>query len=123
MSLWILDTDTTSLLLRRNHNVSQQVQSMGADIAISIVTAQELATIVTCNYRDFSLVPGLSITYGTLRERGLVKIESDLDLTMKYTSSISQKPDFFEKSGFFDRTDETRSGACDLTAQFESFEK
>ena len=137
MSLWILDTDTTSLLLRRNPNVSRQVQSMGADVTISIVTAQELfngwvvrinntknvdeliqlydkfsgiirlckavpvlpfdtaaaiqletlfqsqpelakqrlqkdmriaaiglandATIVTCNYRDFSLVPGLSI--------------------------------------------------------------
>jgi tRNA(fMet)-specific endonuclease VapC len=178
MSLWILDTDTTSLLLRRNPKVSQQVQSMGADVAISIVTAQELfngwvvrinntknvdeliqlydklsgiirlykavtvlpfdksaavqleallqsqpalakqrlqkdmriaaivlannATIVTCNYRDFSLVPGLSITYGTLRERGLVKIESDLD------STIPQKPDFLKKSGFFDRTNQTR---------------
>ncbi|NJL52060.1 MAG: type II toxin-antitoxin system VapC family toxin [Hydrococcus sp. SU_1_0] len=137
MSLWILDTDTTSLLLRGNPNVSRQVQSVGADVAISIVTAQELfngwvvrinnaknvddliqlydkfsriinlckkvpvasfdrnaatelesllqfhpalakqrlqkdmriaaialannATLVTCNYRDFSLVPGLSI--------------------------------------------------------------
>lgn len=137
MSLWILDTDTTSLLLRGNPNVSRQVKSVGADVAISIVTAQELfngwvvrinnakngdeliqlyakfsriidlckkvpvlpfdrnaaielksllqsqsalakqrlqkdmriaaialannATIVTCNYRDFSIVPGLSI--------------------------------------------------------------
>jgi tRNA(fMet)-specific endonuclease VapC len=137
MSLWILDTDTTSLLLRGNINVSRQVKSLGADVAISIVTAQELfngwvvrinnaknadeliqlydkfsriidlckkvpvlhfdrnaaielesllqsqpalakqrlqkdmriaaialannATLVTCNYRDFSLVPRLSI--------------------------------------------------------------
>jgi tRNA(fMet)-specific endonuclease VapC len=42
MSLWILDTDTTSLLLRGNPNVSRQVQFVGADVAISIVTAQEL---------------------------------------------------------------------------------
>ncbi|MBE9029499.1 type II toxin-antitoxin system VapC family toxin [filamentous cyanobacterium LEGE 11480] len=137
MTLWVLDTDTTSLVLRRHPQVSQQVQSAGANVAISIVTAQELfngwvvrinnakdsnelirlydrfagiirlcqkvpvlpfdqaaaaqletllkshpklakqrlqkdmriaaiglannATIVTCNYRDFSLVPGLSI--------------------------------------------------------------
>lgn len=137
MTLWILDTDTTSLLLRRHPQVSQEVQSAGANVAISIVTAQELfngwvvrinnaksseelirlydrfagtiklcqkitvlpfdqaaanrlecllksdpklakqqlqkdmriaaiglannATIVTCNYRDFSLVPELSI--------------------------------------------------------------
>jgi tRNA(fMet)-specific endonuclease VapC len=137
MSLWMLDTDTASLLLWKNPNVTQNVQSAGVDVAISIVTVQELfngwvvrinnakniddllrwygkfsgviqlcqkvpvlpfdqaastqldlllkgnqalakqrlqkdmriaaialannATVVTCNYRDFSLVPGLSI--------------------------------------------------------------
>jgi tRNA(fMet)-specific endonuclease VapC len=137
MSLWILDTDTASLLLWKNPNVTRNLQSAGGDIAISIVTAQELfngwvvrinnakttddlirwyekfsgvvqlckkvtvlpfdqsaatqleillkanpdlakqrlqkdmriaaialannATVVTCNYRDFSLVPGLTI--------------------------------------------------------------
>jgi tRNA(fMet)-specific endonuclease VapC len=137
MSLWILDTDTASLLLWKNPNVTRNVQAAGLDVAISIVTAQELfngwvvrinsaksvddllrwyerfsgvvqlckrvpvlpfdqaastqlemllkanpelakqrlqkdmriaaiglahnATVVTCNYRDFSLVPGLSI--------------------------------------------------------------
>jgi tRNA(fMet)-specific endonuclease VapC len=137
MSLWILDTDTASLLLWKNPDVTHKVQSAGVDVAISIVTAQELfngwvvrinnakstddllrwyerfsgvvqlckrvpvlpfdqaaaiqlerllaenqglakqrlqkdmriaaialannATVVTCNYRDFSLVPGLSI--------------------------------------------------------------
>ncbi|OUC15196.1 MAG: nuclease [Alkalinema sp. CACIAM 70d] len=137
MSLWILDTDTASLLLWENSNVARQVQAVGKDVAITIITAQELfngwvvrinaaksieeliplytkfsgiiklcqkapvlpfnqaaatqlkallksnptlckqrlqkdmriaaialanqATVVTCNYRDFSLVPGLSI--------------------------------------------------------------
>jgi tRNA(fMet)-specific endonuclease VapC len=42
MSLWILDTDTASLLLWKNPKVTQNVQSAGADVAISIVTAQEL---------------------------------------------------------------------------------
>jgi tRNA(fMet)-specific endonuclease VapC len=42
MSLWILDTDTASLLLWKNPNVTQKVQAAGADVAISIVTAQEL---------------------------------------------------------------------------------
>lgn len=137
MSLWILDTDTASLLLWKNPNVTRNVQSAGADVAITIVSAQELfngwvvringaktiddlirwyekfsgvvqlckkvpvlpfdqasaiqleillkanpalakqrlqkdmqiaaialannATVVTCNYRDFSLVPGLTM--------------------------------------------------------------
>jgi tRNA(fMet)-specific endonuclease VapC len=42
MSLWILDTDTASLLLWKNPNVTRKVQAAGADVAISIVTAQEL---------------------------------------------------------------------------------
>ncbi len=84
----MLDTDTASLLLWKNPNVTRNVKSAGVDVSISIVTAQELfngwvvrinkqrlqkdmriaaialannATVVTCNYRDFSLVPGLSI--------------------------------------------------------------
>lgn len=42
MSLWILDTDHVSLLLERHPQVSRQVASVGADVAISIVTVQEL---------------------------------------------------------------------------------
>ncbi len=42
MSLWILDTDTASLLLWNNPEVTRNVQAAGAEVAISIVTAQEL---------------------------------------------------------------------------------
>lgn len=42
MTLWILDTDTVSLLLERQSTVSQRVIEVGSDVAISIVTVQEL---------------------------------------------------------------------------------
>jgi tRNA(fMet)-specific endonuclease VapC len=42
MTLWILDTDTVSLLLRRHPIISQQVVMNGADVAISIITVQEI---------------------------------------------------------------------------------
>jgi tRNA(fMet)-specific endonuclease VapC len=42
VTLWLLDTDITSLLLERQPTVSQHVAANGADVAISIVTVQEL---------------------------------------------------------------------------------
>ncbi len=42
MSLWLLDTDHVSLLLERHPQISHQVASVGAEVAISIVTVQEL---------------------------------------------------------------------------------
>jgi tRNA(fMet)-specific endonuclease VapC len=42
MSLWILDTDHVSLLLERHPQVSRKVSEVGADVAITIVTVQEL---------------------------------------------------------------------------------
>jgi tRNA(fMet)-specific endonuclease VapC len=42
MSLWILDTDHVSLLLERHPQVSRKVSELGADVAITIVTVQEL---------------------------------------------------------------------------------
>ncbi len=42
MSLWVLDTDHVSLLLERHPQVSRQVAEVGAEVAISIVTVQEL---------------------------------------------------------------------------------
>ncbi|MFK0730712.1 MAG: type II toxin-antitoxin system VapC family toxin [Gloeotrichia echinulata GP01] len=42
MSLWVLDTDHVSLLLERHPQVSRRVPQMGAEVAISIVTVQEL---------------------------------------------------------------------------------
>jgi tRNA(fMet)-specific endonuclease VapC len=42
MSLWILDTDHVSLLLARHPQVSRRVAEVGADVAITIVTVQEL---------------------------------------------------------------------------------
>lgn len=42
MSLWVLDTDHVSLLLKRHPEVSRRVISVGADVAVSIVTVQEL---------------------------------------------------------------------------------
>lgn len=42
MSWWILDTDHVSLLLNRHPQVSDRVAEVGADVAITIVTVQEL---------------------------------------------------------------------------------
>ncbi|MDZ8186672.1 MAG: type II toxin-antitoxin system VapC family toxin [Nostoc sp. ChiSLP02] len=42
MSLWLLDTDHVSLLLERHPQVSRRVAHQGAEVAISIVTVQEL---------------------------------------------------------------------------------
>ena len=42
MSRWILDTDCVSLLLVSHPQVSRRVTNRGADVAISIVTVQEL---------------------------------------------------------------------------------
>jgi tRNA(fMet)-specific endonuclease VapC len=42
MSLWILDTDHVSLLLERHPQVSRKVAEVGADVAMTIVTVQEL---------------------------------------------------------------------------------
>lgn len=42
MSRWILDTDHVSLFLRNYSQVSQKINEHGADVAITIVTVQEL---------------------------------------------------------------------------------
>ena len=42
MSLWVLDTDHVSLLLERHPSLSRRVSEVGAEVAISIVTVQEL---------------------------------------------------------------------------------
>ncbi|MGP1382197.1 MAG: hypothetical protein ACTS2F_01490 [Thainema sp.] len=42
MSRWILDTDHVSLLLAGHPQVSRRVAAVGADVAITIVTVQEL---------------------------------------------------------------------------------
>ncbi|WP_414564231.1 MULTISPECIES: type II toxin-antitoxin system VapC family toxin [unclassified Anabaena] len=42
MSLWVLDTDHVSLLLERHPQVSRRVVEVGSEVAISIVTVQEL---------------------------------------------------------------------------------
>jgi tRNA(fMet)-specific endonuclease VapC len=42
MSQWMLDTDHVSLLLERHPFVSRRVSEVGAEVAISIVTVQEL---------------------------------------------------------------------------------
>jgi tRNA(fMet)-specific endonuclease VapC len=42
MTLWLLDTDTVSLLLEKHPVVSQRVTEAGADVVISIVTIQEI---------------------------------------------------------------------------------
>ena len=42
MTLWILDTDITSLLFTRHPIVSQRVIAAGQDVALSIITVQEI---------------------------------------------------------------------------------
>ena len=87
MSLWILDTDHVSLFLAGNKSIIAQVAKRSNNIAITIITVQELfngwtgklnnsiekdlriasitlsknALVVTRNYRDFSQIPNLKI--------------------------------------------------------------
>jgi tRNA(fMet)-specific endonuclease VapC len=42
MSLWILDTDSVSLLLEGNPIVAQQAADRFSDVAITIITVQEI---------------------------------------------------------------------------------
>ncbi|NJN92034.1 MAG: type II toxin-antitoxin system VapC family toxin [Leptolyngbyaceae cyanobacterium SL_5_14] len=42
MSLWILDTDHVSLLLVGHPQISRRVTELGSDVAITVVTVQEL---------------------------------------------------------------------------------
>jgi hypothetical protein len=75
MNRYILDTDHL-ILLKRNHPIVRaKISSIPpADIFVTIVTIEEQY------YKDFIQVPGLSITYGTLRERGLVNLRKDINI-------------------------------------------
>lgn len=42
MSLWTLDTDHVSLVLAGHPQVSRRVAELGADVAITVVSVQEL---------------------------------------------------------------------------------
>ena len=71
MTLWVLDTDTLSLLERGNFKIRERIRQVYTDsVAISIVTAEEkmkgrLATINSLSGIEY--VDRLAIAYGSLQ--------------------------------------------------------
>jgi tRNA(fMet)-specific endonuclease VapC len=66
MSLWILDTDHVSLLLGRHPQVSRRVAEVGADVAITVVTVQELFNGWVVRINDAKDTQDLVRLYGKL---------------------------------------------------------
>lgn len=66
MSLWILDTDHVSLLLARHPQVSRRVAEVGADVAITVVTVQELFNGWVVRINDAKDTQDLVRLYGKL---------------------------------------------------------
>lgn len=66
MSLWLLDTDHVSLLLERHPQVSRRVAEVGAEVAISIVTVQELFNGWVVRINDAREVEDVVRLYGKL---------------------------------------------------------
>jgi tRNA(fMet)-specific endonuclease VapC len=66
MSLWILDTDHASLFLSGNKSVVAQVAKHSSDIAITVITVQELFNGWTGRLNDPVQVNNLSHLYTKL---------------------------------------------------------
>ncbi|MGH1393536.1 MAG: type II toxin-antitoxin system VapC family toxin [Trichormus sp.] len=66
MSLWVLDTDHVSLLLERHPQVSRRVAEVGSQVAISIVTVQELFNGWVVRINAARDVEGIVRLYGKL---------------------------------------------------------
>jgi tRNA(fMet)-specific endonuclease VapC len=66
MSLWILDTDTVSLFLEGNLLVSERAASKFPDIAITIITVQEIFNGWTGRINDPSQAQQLVYLYTKL---------------------------------------------------------
>jgi len=74
MRLWILDTDITSLLLTRDPIVSQRVTTAGQDVALSVITVQEIFNGWVVRINSTSNPDELIYLYGRLeRMIGLCK--------------------------------------------------
>jgi tRNA(fMet)-specific endonuclease VapC len=65
MSLWILDTDTVSLLLESHLVVSQRVAQAGPDTMISVITVQDIFNgwVVRINNAKFRWICCNSVNY------------------------------------------------------------
>lgn len=68
MSLWLLDTDHVSLLLERHPQISRQVLAVGAEVAISIVTVQELFNGWVVRINNIQEVKDVVRLYGKLNQ-------------------------------------------------------
>jgi tRNA(fMet)-specific endonuclease VapC len=66
MSLWILDADHVSLLLGRHPQVSHRVTALGVDVAITVVTVQELFNGWVVRINDAKDTEDLVRLYGKL---------------------------------------------------------
>lgn len=66
MSLWILDTDHASLFLSGNQSVIAQVAKHSSDIAITVITVQELFNGWTGRLNDPTQVKNISHLYAKL---------------------------------------------------------
>ncbi len=66
MRLWILDTDHVALLLGRHPQVSRRVAEVGAGVAITVVTVQELFNGWVVRINDAKDTQDLVRLYGKL---------------------------------------------------------
>ncbi len=66
MSLWILDTDHASLFLSGNQSVIAQVAKHSSNIAITVITVQELFNGWIGRLNDHTQVNNLSHLYTKL---------------------------------------------------------
>jgi tRNA(fMet)-specific endonuclease VapC len=66
MSVWLLDTDHVSLLLAGQPQVSRRVAALGTDVAITVVTVQELFNGWVVRINDAEGTQDLIRLYGKL---------------------------------------------------------
>jgi tRNA(fMet)-specific endonuclease VapC len=97
MSLWILDTDHVSLLLGNHPQVSHQVAGVGANVAITIVTVQELFNGWIVKINDAKDTQDVVRLYGKLnRTIGLCKrvpvVDFDQAAGNRYQQMLIETP-------------------------------
>jgi tRNA(fMet)-specific endonuclease VapC len=102
MSLWILDTDHVSLLLAGHPQVSRRVAELGADVAITVVTIQEIFNGWVVRINDAKETSNFVRLYGKLsRTIALCKrvpvMDFDQSAGDRYQQLITEIPSLSKK--------------------------
>lgn len=97
MSLWILDTDHVSLLFNRYPQLSDRVAEVGADVAITIVTMQELFNGWVVRINAASKIEDVVRLYGKLSRtialcQRLLILDFDPGAGDRYQSMLKATP-------------------------------